>query len=37
MYLELWTTKFLMDGNGETPIFHEMIWFVIQLKQPIKD
>ena len=25
-----------MDGNGETPIFHEMIWFVIQLKQPIR-
>ena len=25
-----------MDGNGETSIFHEMIWFVIQLKQPIR-
>ena len=25
-----------MDGNGETPMFHVMIWFIIQLKQPFK-
>ena len=24
----------LMDGNGETTIFHVKIWFIIQLKQP---
>ena len=25
-----------MDGNGETPMFHVMIWFITQLKQSFK-
>jgi len=26
-----------MDGNGEkTPIFHVKVWFIIQMRQPIK-
>ena len=33
-----WNSKqpFLMDGNGETTTFHVKIWFIIQLKQPLK-
>lgn len=29
--------QFWMDGNGEkTPIFHVKVWFIIQMRQPIK-